>query len=314
MSRTKSRPSAPAFTYRAGIGISDTHITCDGPGFPDDLIFLSHARALAPREPAFLASGRAGRRQIVTTERTLRLFGAVGDKLRPRALPAAFGRPFNLGDQRIEVVPSGYLPGASALLCECEKRHIFYAGAFCPDALVEGIEPAEIRRADAICIDATFGDPRLNLPPRREAIAQVRTFVEDSLSDGQTPVLLGSPFASLPAVALDLARSAIPLRAHARVAEAWKQLRLLCPNLPALTRFSGKLAKGEVLLWPPEAHDAVALRELPNPRLALVSGLAASPDVLFRMRLQHGFALTTMPNFAEILSAVEASGAREGAL
>jgi hypothetical protein len=118
----------------------------------------------------------------------------------------------------------------------------------------------------------------------------------------------------LPAVALDLARSAIPLRAHARVAEAWKQLRLLCPNLPALTRFSGKLAKGEVLLWPPEAHDAVALRELPNPRLALVSGLAASPDVLFRMRLQHGFALTTMPNFAEILSAVEASGAREVAL
>ena len=87
--RMKPRRSPHAFVYRAGIGLAGTHITCDATGFPSDLIFLSHARALAPRWPVALSGARAGRRQIVTTELTLRLLGDVGEKLRSRALPTA---------------------------------------------------------------------------------------------------------------------------------------------------------------------------------------------------------------------------------
>ena len=145
----KPRRSKHAFSYRAGIRIPGTDITCDALGFPSDLVFLSHANALAPRGAADLAGGRAGRRQFVTTETTLRLLGDAGAKLRERALPAAFGRPFNLGPHRLEVVPTGYLPGAAALLCETETVRAFYLGAFCPEPFIEGIEPALIRRADA---------------------------------------------------------------------------------------------------------------------------------------------------------------------
>jgi len=314
MSRTKHHPKAPAFTYRSGIGIAGTPITCDALGFPDDLIFLAHARALAPADVAFLASARAGRRQVVTTERTLRLLGAAGERLRSRALPAAFGRPFNLGAHRIEVVPSGYLPGAAALLCRSEKRQVLYAGAFCLEPLVDGLEPGEIRRAHALCVNATFAAPGLDLPPRRQALAEVRAFVEEALADNRTPVLLASPLASLVPVAFDLARAGLPLRAHAGVARALEELRSLCPTLPLVKRFSGRAARGEVLLWPPEARDAAALHRLDPLRLALVSGQAKSPEVLARMRLSHGFALTTLPNFKEILTLVEASGATEVAL
>jgi putative mRNA 3-end processing factor len=310
----KQRRSTHAFVYRAGIGLSGTHITCDAAGFPSDLIFLSHARALPPRGPAALADARAGRRQIVTTEKTLTLLGAAGDKLRPRTLPAAFGRPFNLGGHRIEVVPTGYLPGAAALLCESDGRSLFYAGRFCPEAIVEGVETAEIRRADAICLDATFGDPRLVFPPRKQVVAEVRAFVAEALQKGQTPVLLASPFGALPALVLDLARAAVPMHAHPRIAAVLTRLRGVCPGLPVVPRFAGKLAAGGALLWPTEARDNASLQAVGSPCLALVSGAAADPEMLARMRVQHGFALTNMASFPEILSTIEATGAREVAL
>ena len=310
----KQQPAPHAFVYRAGIGLEGTQITCDATGFPSDLVFLSHARALPARGPASLVGARAGRRQIVTTEQTLRLLGDAGDKLRARTLPAAFGRPFNLGTHRIEVVPTGYLPGAAALLCESDDRRLFYLGAFCPEPLMPGLEGSEVRHADAVCIDATFGDPRLVFPPRREAIAGVRAFVETALRDGQAPVLLASAFGALPAVALDLAGAGIALRAHPRIVSVLARLRLACDIIPAPTRFAGRVTSREVLLWPPEAREAAALTALESLRLAWVSGSASDPEALARMRVQQGFALTNLPSAAEILAVVQSTGAREVAL
>ena len=310
----KQRRSTHAFVYHAGIGLTGTQITCDATGFPSDLIFLSHARALPPRGPAALFGVRAGRRQIVATEQTLRLLGDAGDKLRARTLPATFGRPFNLGEHRIEVVPTGFLPGAAALFCESEGRRVFYLGAFCPEPLMAGIAASEVRHADAICIDATFGDARLVFPPRQEAIASVRAFVKKALSDGRTPVLLASPFGALPAIALDLAQAGIAMRAHPRIVAVLARLRAACVSIPAPARFAGRVFSHEALLWPPEARDASALATLEKLDLALVSGSAADPEAVARMRVQQGFALTNMPSAAEILAAVEVTGAQEVAL
>jgi hypothetical protein len=306
----KPRRSTRAFSYRAGIRIPGTEITCDALGFPSDLVFLSHANALLPRTPA----ARAGRRQFVTTETTLRLLGDAGAKLRERALPAAYGRPFNLGPHRLEVVPSGYLPGAAALLCETDQIRAFYLGAFCPEPLLANVEPALMRRADAVCIDATAGDPALVFPPRQLVMAQLRAFVEESLRQEGRVALLASAFDALPAVVLDLARAGIAMRAHRRIAAVLARLRGVCAELPALPRFSGKLDAGEVLLWPHEARKAAALAALGALRLALVSGAAANPRGLADLDLEHGFPLTNLPCFAEIAAAIEATGAREVAL
>ena len=306
----KPRRTTRAFSYRAGIRIPGTEITCDALGFPSDLVFLSHANALAPWAPAT----RAGRRQFVTTEVTLRLLGDAGAKLRERALPAAYGRPFNLGPHRLEVVPSGYLPGAAALLCETEQARAFYLGAFCPEPLLENVEPALMRRADAVCIHAACGDPDLVFPPRRQVLAQVRAFVEENLRQDGRVALLASAFGALPAVVLELARAGIAMRAHRRIAAVLARLRYACEQLPAIPRFSGRLDAGEVLLWPPEARKAAGLAALGDLRLALVSGSAANPRVLADLQLPHGFALTNLPCFAEIVAAVEATGAREVAL
>jgi hypothetical protein len=310
----KSRRLPPAFSYRAGIRIPGTSITCDAAGFPSDLVFLSHANALAPRVQSLLTSGRSGRRQLLTTETTLRLLGEAGEKLRERALPAAFGRPFNLGANRFEVLPSGYLPGAASLLCETDARRVLYLGSFCLEPLVEGCEPALLRRTDAVCVDATFADPERVVPPRRQTLAQVRAFVEQSLRDGNRLVLFASPFDALPAVVLDLARAGIAMRAERRVSAVLTRLRRVCDSLPVIPSFGGKANEGEVLLWPPQARNAASLAALGELSFVLVSGAAADPAVLASMGVKHGFALTNLPSFAEIVSAIDAMQAGEVAV
>jgi len=310
----KSRRLPPAFSYRAGIRIPGTSVTCDAAGFPSDLVFLSHANALAPRELSMLTSGRSGRRQLLATDKTLRLLGESGGKLRERTLPAPFGRPFNLGANRLEVLPSGYLPGAASLLCETDKRRVLYLGSFCPEPLLDGTEPALLRRADAVCIDATFANPDLVLPPRGQTLAQVRAFVERSLRDRGRLLLLASPFGALPAVVLDLARAGIAMRAERRITAVLARLRRVCESLPAIPRFGGKMNEGEVLLWPAQARNAASLATLGELPAVLVSGSAANPAVLASMRVQNGFALTNMPSFAEIVSAIDATEAREVAV
>jgi hypothetical protein len=312
--RVKPRQVTSAFVYRAGIGLADTHITCDATGFPSDLIFISHAYALGHRGPAKLAGERAGRRQVVATEDTLRLLGEAGEKLRSRTLPAAFGRPFNLGGQRIEIVLSGLLPGAAGLLCELDQRKVFYLGAFSPDPLLTGLEPAGMRHADAVCIDATFGHPGLVFPPRRQVLAEIRAFVQETLAEGRTPVLLTSIMGTLPALAHDLVQANIAVRAHARLARELARLHQVCATIPAVPCAPRRPSVGEALLWPVESSDAPALRAISAPRVVLVSGSAASPEVLAIMRVDRGFPLTTLPSHEEILAAVTICRAREVAL
>ena len=303
----KPRRSTPAFAYRAGIRIPGTEITCDALGFPSDLVFLSHANAFPPH-------GRTGRRQFVTTATTLRLLGAAGEKLRDRVLPATFGRPFNLGPHRLEIVPTGFLPGAAALLCQTDSARAFYLGSFCLEPLFEGIEPALMRQADALCVDATYGDPNLRYAPRPQTLAELRAFVEASLHRRGRVALLGSPFGGLPAVAVELGRAGLPLRAHRRIVDVAARLRLAGTDLPALPRFAGQLHEGEVLLWPSDGRQAAGLTALGDLELALVSGAAADPAVLDAMKLRHGFALDNRPSFSEIEAAIDATGAREVAL
>jgi hypothetical protein len=305
-----SRRSPRSFSYRAGIRIPGTEITCDAPGFASDLVFLSHANALPPRTQA----APTGRRQFVTTEQTLRLLGTAGARLRPRTLPAAFGRPFNLGRHRLEVVPSGFLPGAAALLCETGPRSLLYLGAFCPEPLLAGVEPALFRRADAICVDASAAHPELSSPPRQQLLAQLRAFVGEHLREHGVLVLLGSPFGALPAVVRELGRAGIAMRAQRHIAAVLGRMRSLCPDLPAIPRFAGRVNEGEVLLWPPEARDAAGLASLPGLNLALISASAADATVLAGLRVAHGFALSNLPSFAEIIADTLATGAREIAL
>ncbi len=308
-----ARRRARAFSYHAGVTLEGTQLACDATGSATDLVFLSHAKALASGARLGFSPRRAGRRQLLTTEGTLVLLGPSGERLRSRTLPATVGRAFNLGGMRLQLVPAGYLPGAASLLCDVSRRRVLYAGTIgraCPS----GLGPAEVRSADAVCLDATFGDPRFVLPPFEEAARDLRHFVEAALAKSRTPVLLVSPFGPAPAVAHVLQSCGLALRAHKSFVQIFARFRKAGLALPAVAAFSGRLDRNEALLWPAESRDAPALANLTSPVIAFVSGFSVERTAVECMRADQGIALSNQAGFDDLLAYLEATGAEEVAL
>ncbi len=299
------------FSYRAGVRIRDSVLACDASG-GSDLIFLSHAELIDGNDGDGTAArrlprARAGRRKILTTDATLALSGAAGERLRSHTLVAPYGRPFNLGGMRLELFPSGYGPGAASLLCEQAGRRLVYSGPV-------GAIAAEVRIADALCLDGTFGSPRFTFPAIDEALASVVAFVTERVGAGQTPVILAHARGALLACADVLARAGVALRAHRAVMVAAASYRAAGVAVPSLARFAGRLGAGEVLLWPAGARDAPALRRLAAPAFVLASGSAADPAAVDRARVEAAIPLSTMADFAGLLRYAEETGAREVAV
>ena len=297
---------ARAFVHRGGgVRIAGTVIACDATA-GTELMFLSHAPALGAHPKRALPRGGGGRRQLLATDVTLALLGAAGDRLKTHALPAAYGRPFSLGDLRLEMFPSGFMPGAASLLCERDGQRLVYAGPI-------GSGAVDVRAADAVCVDATFAGPALSFPPRTEALAEVGRAVRAVLARGEAPVVLVDPLAVALDVAATLAADRIGLCAHRAIVQAAAAYRGAGLAAPPLQRFATKVAPGDALLWPASVRVPPHRAGARAPGVILVSGDAASfPSDPDRDRARIVF--PTAADLTGILRYVEASGAREVAL
>jgi hypothetical protein len=302
MDASKRKPRA--FVYRAGVRIAGTIVACDASA-GGDLIFLSHAAVVGARSRRALPRVGGGRRQILSTDTTLALLGPVGDRLRAQALIPAFGRPFALGEMRLEIFPSGYLPGAASLLCERGGRRIVYAGP-----IGEG---AAVRAADALCVDARFAAPGLAFPERQAAEANLRRTVRDTLAGGGAPVLLVEPLTLALSVGLALGADGRSLRAHRAIMDAAAVYKRAELPAPQLQRFAGRLAPNEVLLWP----AAAALPHVGGsrtPSFVLVSPHSDGPRALGRLDVSRSATVPLGVDFRGLLRYIEATGAAEVAL
>jgi hypothetical protein len=300
-----SPETARAFLYRAGVRLAGTVVACDAAA-GGDLIFLSHAAVLGARGRRALPRVVGGRRQVLATAETLTLLGPVGERLRAQALLAPFGRPFTLGDLRLEIFPSGFLPGAASLRCERDGRRLVYAGP-----VGDG---CELRAADALCLDARFAFREGGFPPRAEAEEALRRLGRDRTA-GRAPLLLIEPLALAPTIALSLGAAGVPLRAHRTILEAVAAFRQAAPQAPYPTvqRFGGRLAEDEVLLWPADARAPSGAgrggagarpRVLVSPR----AGRVAASEGTQELRFPFGADLPALVRY------VEATGASEVAL
>jgi len=301
------KTGARAFMHRGGgVRIAGTVIACDAAA-GTELVFLSHAPAFGVHARRALPRLGGARRQLLATEQTLALLGPVGERLKAHALPAGYGRPFSLGDLRLEMFPSGFMPGAASLLCERDGRRIVYAGPIGPGS-------GDVRAADALCLDATFGDEAFAFPTRAQALAEVGRAVRDVLAGGGAPVVLADPVAIAVDIAAALAADRIGLAAHRSIVQAAIAYRHAGLTAPQLQRFAGKLGPGEALLWPAQVRVPARRAGARAPGLILVSAEAGSTASAAGAEGGARVTFPTAADFAGLVRYVEASGATEVAL
>jgi len=300
------------FAWADGVRIDGTSIWCDARRCSADATaFVSHARA--PRLRG------AGDCRVITTERT-RLLRSVEVTPKGQAtgmLVTPFGRPFALGRLRLELLPSGHVPGAAQLYVELDegggaRRRIAYCGPLNPSP-GRFAEAPQVRAAEALCIDAPLAACGRKLPPRQEAEAQLLQAIERALDEGVTPVVLAPALGAAEDVVALLAASALPVRVHPRIAawiDAYERVGLRVPTT-TVRKFRGSPAKGEVVVWPLEDRNAVAIGRLRGARLFAAAGLALEPDAAARLRVDAAFALADHGDLPSLVAHARAAEARD---
>ncbi len=319
------RKSQNAFVYRAGVRLAGTVVACDAAA-GGDLVFLSHAAVLGARGRRALPHVGGSRRQILATEATLALLGPFGERLRAQTLVVPFGRPFALGDLRLEIFPSGFMPGAASLLCEREGRRLVYSGPVGQVGEVgqvgqigqaghPGDGRAELRAADALCLDARFAAREIVFPERAAAEESLRAIACERSAAG-APLFLLEPPALAPIVARILGAAGVPLRAHRTILDAVAAFRQVDPrsSYPQLQRFAGRLAENEALLWPADARPPSQGGQVRARPSVLVSPRAGSAAARTGWNGAHRLTFPFGADLAQLVRYVEATGASEVAL
>jgi len=257
--------------------------------------FLAHARGA----PSVLPE------RAVATAATIQLLEAAQPRAlrRTAALPATYGQTFALGSLRLTLHSAGHVLGSAQLRCQAEGLDLLYAGdiggAKTRASLTAG--PPEQLKAETLAIRALYGHPRYVFPPREQALDKGRAFVEKTLREGKTPVLVAVALGAAQDIVRHLGDRGHTLRLHPTAHRACQVYQAQGIALQGYARLEGE---GEVVLVPPTAR--LDRLKLGAHRICAFSGRA-----LDGIRgVDESVALSDHAGFDELLEYALETGAR----
>ena len=225
--------------------------------------FLAHARGAFSVLPE----------RTVATAHTVALLEAAQPRAlrRTAALPAAWGMPFALGSLRLTVHPAGLVLGSAQLRCEADGLDLVYAADLGGSGARASLtaEPRQDLQCETLALQAWYGHPRYLFPPRAELLERVHSFVEKTLRQGKTPVLVAAAVGAAQDLVRSLGDSGRTVRLHAT---AHRACEVYAASGVALKGFVRLEDEGEVVLVPPTAR--LSRLKLGPHRVCVLSGRA----------------------------------------
>lgn len=284
------------FQRAGGIHVTGTRLWCDAPR-KNGLSFWSSAHV-----------GEVGKnRRVLCTEATHRL--ATRGRGKVDALTAPFDKALGVGELELSLHPAGHVLGAAQVRVVRGDRVLVYAGEVHtrPSVTTLAAEPVP---CDVLALPATFARPDIGFPPRDEVLARVRRFVDATLEDKRTPVLLAPPLGIAQELVVSLGRAGYRLRLQRSIADVAKLYVALGVLVPEYKRFTSRVSRGEVLIFPTILRSTVE-QHVPEARVAMVGPRAVDAVHVHQLRVAEAFPLTDVADRADRLAFVEATGASE---
>jgi putative mRNA 3-end processing factor len=256
--------------------------------------FLAHARGAPSILPErMIASGPTIQLLTAALPRALR---------RTAALPAAWGQTFALGSLRLTLHPAGHVLGSAQVRCEAEGLDLVYAGD------LGGSGPRASLTAEAqvplpcetLALRAVYGHPRYAFPPREQLLERVSAFVEKTLEQGKTPVLVAAALG----VAQDLVAYLGARRTLRLHPTAFRACEVYVAQGVSLQGFVPLDGEGEVVVVPPTVR--LPRLGLGEHRVCALSGRAVD-GIAFA---DEALPLADHAGFDDLVDAAVRSGAR----
>ncbi|MEQ1842956.1 MAG: MBL fold metallo-hydrolase RNA specificity domain-containing protein, partial [Verrucomicrobiales bacterium] len=221
-----------------------------------------------------------------------------------------FGESHEENGLRLTVFPAGHIAGSAQLLVEDLKtgNSLIYTGDFKTRHSLTS-EPIEIRRADILIMETTFGLPRYLFPPNDETLDRMADFVQLTLDEGDVPIVQGYSLGKAQELIAGLHRRlpAVKFQVHPSVEKMNLALREMGFALPECEIFDpvARSPQGRVLVIPPSVNRSTAIRAMKNTRSAVATGWAVNASARFRYQVDEAFPLSDHAGYDELLDFVE---------
>jgi putative mRNA 3-end processing factor len=249
-------------------------------------------------------------RTIATTPTLALMRHRLGEPKRRKteALPVDYRTPFGLGELTLELFSAGHVLGSAQLRVTRNEVAVGYTGDLCTEP-THAADRADVMPCDVLVMESTFGLPRYVFPPKEETLAAIRRFVDDALSDGVTPVLLGYALGKAQEILKFLSDAGYPCRAHPvvhAVNRVYEAHGVALPNVRALGPEGPE--RGEVVVAPPHLARSPAMRGVGKRRTAILTGWAIDGGRWFR-GVDAAFPLSDHADFPSLVRYAKATGA-----
>lgn len=259
-----------------------------------DFAFVSHAHA-----DHIGAHGR-----VLCTPETAKLM-ANRLKVRGTVMEVPCREPVELGNGwRVMLLPAGHVLGSAMLhLTAPDGSSLLHTGDFKLRAS-RTCDRCELREADVLIMETTFGLPRYVFPPSDDVARDLVAFCRATLDEGGTPVVSAYSLGKAQEVAAILLEAGLALMGHPAVVKIARLCRELRREGVVPAVYAKSRRPGHVLLAPPSSLDTAMLRDIPDRRIAAVTGWALHPGALFRFSADAVFPLSDHAGYDDLLEAV----------
>ena len=280
-----------------GIYLPDADLWLDPP-FAVAQAFVSHAHS----------DHVARHKTAVCTELTRELMlkrGSVGKRTTFCTLQA--GHVLELDGFELRLLPAGHILGSSMLYItrRRDRATLLYTGDY---KLRRGItgEAAELRPADTLVMETTFGLPHYRFPPAAGIAESMVRFARETIASGQIPVLFGYSLGKAQEILAAMHGVGHPIMLHSSVVSMTELLAPHLGQLPVFSKLEVSRAAGHVLILPPNAPQVEAVREIAKCRTAMVSGWGLDRSSKYRYGVDEVFPLSDHADYPELIQTVEA--------
>jgi Cft2 family RNA processing exonuclease len=219
-------------------------------------------------------------------------------------------------DTRLTLLPAGHILGSSMLHVERRGQTFLYTGDFKLRSCAT-VPPAEVRQADVLVMESTYGLPFFRFPSRDLVIAQLLEIVEQALREGRQPIVMGYSLGKSQEIVRILTDAGQTVTVHGAVFHNNQSYEELGVPLGRYRRydpadFHGPAAldlRGRgVLVAPPQVARSAFVTRFDKPVRVMMSGWGLMKNAIYRYGVEHALPLSDHADFDELLELIERVG------
>jgi Cft2 family RNA processing exonuclease len=181
----------------------------------------------------------------------------------------------------LTALPAGHILGSAMAFIEWRDETLLYTGDFKLRPSLAAEHP-EVRCADWLIMETTFGLPRYQFPSEASVRDEIIKFCATTLVDGATPVLYGYSLGKSQEILRGLVNQGLPVQLQRDVRKMTKLYEKLGMAFPAHEAFDPEAARGKVIIAPPNSLKTMQKVALGPIRSAAITGWAMDSSCRFR--------------------------------